>query len=153
MTYKPGPAVISQYSTVKWDRHIKSKVSVTVEISIINNDNSINHFLSRKCLFLWGSIGARSLITCTKLTRKRSQQTDLFLEQISMLYSYTCMLHSIPSTRHSLFFIQYIISGHLNSAPQNAHVAHAVSSRGESIQNLNKLPHLFTVQNVYSTRI
>ena len=84
---------------------------------------------------------------------KEAQQTDLFLEQISMLYSYTCMLHSIPSTRHSLFCIQYIISGHLNSAPQNAHVAHAVSSRGELIQNLNKLPHLFTVQNVYSTRI
>ena len=77
---------------------------------------------------------------------KEAQQTDLFLEQISMLYSYTCMLHSIPSTRHSLFCIQYIISGHLKSAPQNAHV---VSSRGESIQNLNKLPHLFTVQNLY----
>jgi len=47
--------------------------------------------------------------------------TILFLEQISMLCLYTCMLHGIPYTHHqSLFYIQYIISADLNSAAQNA---------------------------------
>jgi len=68
---------------------------------------------------------------------KETQQTYfpsiLFLEQISMLYSYTWMLHCIPYTHHHFFCIQYIISGHLNSAAQNAR---AIFSRGESIQNI-----------------
>ena len=68
---------------------------------------------------------------------KETQQTYfpsiLFLEQISMLYSYTWMLHCIPYTHHQFFCIQYIISGHLNSAAQNAR---AIFSRGESIQNI-----------------
>jgi len=60
----------------------------------------------------------------------------------------------IPDMRHQLFCIQYIISGHLNSAPHNARVPRAVLPCGELIQNLLcTLPHLFTVQNAYSTRI
>ena len=59
-----------------------------------------------------------------------------------MLYSYTFIC------------IQHIIPGHLNSAAQYAHASRAVLPQGESIQNLLcTLPHLFTVQKVYSTRI
>jgi len=51
-----------------------------------------------------------------------------------MLYTYICMLHGIPYTSQSLFCIQYIISGHLNSAAQNDRAACTVSSWGETIQ-------------------
>ena len=71
-----------------------------------------------------------------------------------MLYSYTCMLHGIPYMHHQLFCIQYIIAGHLNSAAQNACAPCVVLPRGQSIRNLLcTLPHLFTVQKVYSTQI
>ena len=117
MTYKPGPAVISQCSTVKWDRHIKSKVSVTVEISIINNDNSINHFLSRKCLFLWGSIGARSLITCTKLTRKRSA-TNRFVSRANMNAIFIYM-YATQYTQYTPFIILHSIH-HFRSSKERS---------------------------------
>ena len=60
-----------------------------------------------------------------------------------MVYSYTCMLHGIPDTRHLLVCIKCTISGHLNSAAQNGRVPRAVLPRGESIQNcVNCLIHL-----------
>jgi len=45
-------ATYTVYRYLAFDRYIGLNVSVSVEISAINKDTSIYHFLSSKCLFI-----------------------------------------------------------------------------------------------------
>jgi len=87
------------------------------------------------------------LVNSNKLARKRNATNIFpkhFVSRANITYIY--------GTQYTLY--ASIISSYLNSAAQNSRAARAVAPRGEWIQNLLcKLPHSFTVYNVYSTRI
>ena len=90
------------YRYLAFDRYIGSNISVSVNISIINKDNSLYHFFINKLPILHSLMHARGLTTCTTFTlidRKTNNQAGGldYLDDIITQPS-KCSKHGFDST-------------------------------------------------------